>query len=118
LFIHNFLSMFIQNMSQFICSVFYFSHLLPCLLTLSSFFLHSSIAFTQLHQYSYQTMGWTKKCAGFNSRHEKHMSFPHRALTNWKTHSIVRLTTGPKPLPKRVLHRMRYSASFSNKSTI
>jgi len=29
-------------------------------------------------------------------------------------HSVVHITTGPKPLPKRVLHRMRSSASSVN----
>ena len=33
---------------------------------------------------------------------------------NWRHHSVACLTTGPQPLPKRVLHRVWSSASYFN----
>jgi hypothetical protein len=103
--------MFIQYMSQFFYPVFNFSHLLPCLLILPSFFLHNSIASSQLYLYTYQTMGWTKsERDSIPGTGKKKLSFLHPALTHWKTHSIICRRKGPK----RVLHTVRNSVSSFN----
>ena len=99
---------------------------LSCFLFFSSSSLSlnpSFILFTQQHCISMSSISTvTRLRAGQKierdsipgTKKKKHLSFFHPALTHWKTHSVVRLTTGPKPLPMRVLHIVRYNGSSFN----